>query len=93
MAEPTPRIVLVHLSDIHFMKETDAGVGVLDEDVRRELKRDLRNLVKTTGPAHAILVGGDIAFSGKVEEYKRAETWLAELREASGCAEENVHLL
>lgn len=66
---------------------------MLDDDVRRELKRDLGNLVKTTGPAHAILVGGDIAFSGKVEEYKRAETWLAEVCEASGCAEEHVWMV
>ncbi len=93
MTEPAPKVVLVHISDIHFMKETGAGEGVLDEDVRRELKRDLGILVPTTGAAHAILVGGDIAYSGKVEEYKRAETWLAELRETSGCAEENVWMV
>lgn len=87
------RIVLVHLSDIHFMKEVGDGPAVLDQDVRRELGRDLERLVKSTGPAHGILVTGDIAYSGKVDEYRRAEIWLTELCALIRCPEENVWMV
>ena len=67
MSEAATKIILVHLSDIHFVKASAVGPDILDEDIRRELKRDVVVLCGTLGNAHGILVTGDIAFSGKVE--------------------------
>ena len=85
MSDPMSKIVLVHLSDIHFVKASPAGLEVLDEDIRRELKSDVVTQCDALGGAHGILVTGDIAYSGKVEEYKRAEEWLLELCRDTRC--------
>lgn len=87
------KIILVHLSDIHFVKSSPAGADVIDEDVRHELKRDAVALCASLGSAHGILVTGDIAHSGKVEEYKRADEWLLELCRETKCSEQNVWMI
>ena len=93
MSDPMSKIVLVHLSDIHFVKASPAGLEVLDEDIRRELKSDVVTQCDALGGAHGILVTGDIAYSGKVEEYKRAEEWLLELCRDTRCGEQNVWII
>jgi predicted MPP superfamily phosphohydrolase len=93
MCDPSSKVILVHLSDIHFVKASTVGPDVLDEDVRRELKRDVIALCGTLGSAHGILVTGDIAYSGKSEEYKRAEDWLLELCRETKCDEQNVWMI
>lgn len=87
------KIVLVHLSDIHFVKASQVDSDIIDEDVRRELKRDASALCMNLGSAHGILVTGDIAYSGKVEEYKRAEDWLMELCSGTKCDAQNVWMI
>jgi len=93
MSDSASKITLVHLSDIHFIKASAVGPDVLDEDIRRELKRDVVALCGTLGNAHGILVTGDIAYSGKIEEYKRAEEWLLELCRETKCSEQNVWMI
>ena len=66
---------IVHVSDIHFSN----GQWDEDSDQRRELIEDLQTLVVEGGPIDAVLVGGDIAFSGKGEQYAIAHQWLADL--------------
>lgn len=73
---------LVHVSDIHFR-----GYGAgwdYDVDQRRELLRDVRELVTSDGKVDGILVGGDIAFRAAKAEYDAARHWLDDLREACG---------
>lgn len=93
MPSSASSIILVHLSDIHFVKPGGVGHDVLDEDIRRELKRDVVALCGKLGSAHGILVSGDVAYSGKVEEYKRAEEWLLELCRETKCDEQNVWMI
>lgn len=93
MPDPVSKIVLVHLSDIHFVKAHVVGPDVLDGDIRQELKRDVASLCETLGSAHGILVSGDIAYSGRVEEYRRAEAWLLELCRETNCGEQNVWMI
>ena len=54
--------------------------------------RDATELA-TDQPVDAIVVTGDIAFSGKREEYEIAIDWLENLCEAIGCPVENVWLV
>lgn len=83
------KLVLVHLSDIHFTRSSGT-VHDLDADVRNELRLDAAKVAKDVGPVSALLVTGDIAFSGSKEEYDRATDWLSEFCRAIGCPEENV---
>jgi hypothetical protein len=81
----TAALRFVHLSDIHFNRRSD-GVGFdPDEDLRNEILRDLKSLVKALGPIHAVFVSGDIAYAGKAAEYESASKWLDQVCEVCGC--------
>jgi predicted phosphodiesterase len=84
------KLVLVHLSDIHFTGSSGVSVHDLDADVRNELLRDAFVLTKELGGATGVLVTGDIAFSGQRAEYDRAAPWLLEFCRAIGCPDESV---
>ncbi|MCW2599489.1 MAG: Calcineurin-like phosphoesterase superfamily protein [Frankiales bacterium] len=77
--------VLVHLSDIHFTGKTNAAAE-RNRGVRVELMRDLERMKARLGPATALVVTGDIAFSGDEAEYGRAKTWLDEVAALVGTA-------
>lgn len=84
---PEPRLPLniLHLSDIHFKYELNGTIHDLDHDVRNELEIDVKQVIKQSGPINAIVVTGDLAFAGKVEDYEVARKWLATLCEKIGC--------
>ena len=82
--------VLIHLSDIHFKAGVSDGTFDLDEDIRNELLKDAAELQKSFAAVHAILVTGDIAYSGKTEEYRIATKWLSTLCATVKCREEHV---
>lgn len=69
--------VFVHVSDIHFGQEKDDRVYI-HADVKQQLIADAKEVVSNIsgGVAHGILVTGDIAQSGKWEEYEEAGKWL-----------------
>lgn len=61
----TGAVRLLHLSDIHFNRSTD-GVGFdPDEDIRNEIGRDLRDLLKANSKLDAVIVSGDVAYHGR----------------------------
>jgi predicted phosphodiesterase len=86
---PMEKIVLVHLSDIHFSKSS-GSVHDLDSDLRNEILRDAENLITELGAATGVVVTGDIAYSGKKEEFDRAGEWLIKFCGAVQCREESV---
>lgn len=65
----------VHLSDIHFRKNANTSYDAF-KDIRNELELDAEEQAKAMGGVYGIVVGGDIAFSGKAEEYELANNWL-----------------
>jgi predicted phosphodiesterase len=76
---------ILHLSDIHFhIADWDA-----DGDVHRELISDVASLVTEEGALDAVLIGGDIAFSGAAAEYLKATNWIQEVRFAAGGLDES----
>lgn len=81
---------LLHLSDIHF-KHFD-GKDFLDQDteIRNELEIDVKQLVDKIGNIDAVLIGGDIAFSGQDDEYDIADKWIRKICGLVGCLKENV---
>lgn len=86
------KLVLVHLSDIHFT-DSSGNVHDVDQNVRDELLRDVAGMTKQLGAATGVLVTGDIAFSGKKEEYQHAADWLQKVCDAVGCEEQNVSVV
>jgi len=78
-------LILVHLSDIHFRQPAHGGAYDLDAPLRDALERNAVAVSRELGAPHAILVTGDIAFSGKKEEYQDASTWLERLCANVGC--------
>ncbi len=74
-------ISFIHISDIHFTKES-GDKHDLDKDLRNEILRDLTENAKSViGEPAGILICGDIAFSGKSDEYSKALVFLKEMCE------------
>lgn len=86
--------VLVHISDIHFGQERDQRVHI-HNDVKKQLIADARRVVRVDlqATAAAILVTGDIAFSGMEEQFKAAGEWLDVLADAVGCPQNQVQMV
>jgi predicted MPP superfamily phosphohydrolase len=86
-------MLILHLSDIHFHHPICATDTDPDKPFRTRLVQDARQRVQTLGPIDAILVGGDIAFAGRPEEYGVALAWLYELAGACRCKPERIYVI
>lgn len=86
------KLVLVHLSDIHFTGSS-GNVHDVDQNVRDELLRDATEVTTKLGAATGVLVTGDIAFSGRKEEYQHASAWLRKVCDTVGCEEQQVSVV
>lgn len=86
--------VFVHVSDIHFGQEKDDSVHI-HADVKQQLIADAQEVVSSIsgGAAHGILVTGDIAQSGKREQYEDAGVWLDQLAAAIGAEIHSVQMV
>jgi calcineurin-like phosphoesterase family protein len=86
-------ITLVHLSDIHFSPRDDLSQFDLDQQIRRALLEDLERDPAKTGHYDGVLITGDIAFGGKLEEYRRAQVWLDELFHRTGVRAASTYIV
>lgn len=68
----------IHISDIHFAKYSSDAYDI-DNELREAMITDLANYVKNSFKITGILVCGDIAYSGKKEEYDKALDFLHEV--------------
>jgi hypothetical protein len=84
------RLILVHLSDIHFKHQISGTVYDLDDDLRNEIDLDAGTMVQRLGHVDGILISGDIAFSGGSSDYEKALDWLGKLCDIFRCPHENV---
>lgn len=89
MSQP---LVFLHLSDIHFSRHSSTTYDP-DLDLRRELVADAARMKEKTKACSGILISGDIAFSGKPEEYSKARDWLREICHVLDCPEEAVWVI
>ena len=90
----TNKVVLLHLSDIHFRQPycLDSSTDV-EHSVRQLLVKDIEHMTKVTGPVDLVLVTGDIAFQGHPDEYEFAKRWLAKVVETCGCDETSIFIV
>ncbi len=89
MSQP---VVFLHLSDIHFSRHSSTAYDP-DLDVRRQLVADAVALKGQVKACSGIFVSGDIAFSGKPDEYGKARDWLREICHQLDCPEEAVWVI
>lgn len=88
------KAIFVHLSDIHFGQERDGGTVFVNDDAKARLIDDAEaEVAKLGAKATGVIVTGDIAYSGKKDEYQKAGTWLAQLTDAIGCERVNVQMV
>jgi hypothetical protein len=82
-------LVFLHLSDIHFNKKWHDHYE-LDQDLRDQIENDVRSVRDQFTRVQGVLVSGDVAFSGRKEEYSIALEWLKRLCDLAGCREQDV---
>ena len=88
------KIAFVHLSDIHFGQERGADLHI-NNDIKQAVIQDARQCVQSLGAdrVEGVLITGDIAYSGKEEEYQAARHWLDQLTAAIGCVQTHVRIV
>lgn len=74
----------LHLSDIHFKRETVDSHYDLDKVLRAKLEQALRDHVAAHGQLSGLLISGDIAFGGAVGDYEVADLWISTICEIIG---------
>ena len=95
--EPTDTLTWVHLSDFHFK----AGTRCDQDEVMAALLEDLAIFSGKAKPERGaepmlpdlILITGDIAHGGKLEEYDAARKFLDQLRETTGVPAERIFMV
>jgi predicted MPP superfamily phosphohydrolase len=86
-------VTFIHLSDIHFLPRDKQAQLDLDIHIRRALLDDLETKPANGAPYDALLITGDIAFSGKPKEYKTAQDWLDQLFARSGLSRKETYMV
>ena len=80
----------IHMSDIHFRLYSGDSYD-LDNPLRKAMINDLRNCAANhLKNIKGFLVCGDLAYSGKNEEFQIANKFLVEVAGVLGCSLENV---
>jgi predicted phosphodiesterase len=86
-------MLLLNVSDIHFHHPICATQMDPDRPFRTRLIQDARTRSAELGHVDAILVSGDIAFAGLLEEYEEAYAWLVQLAHACSCPLERIYVI
>jgi hypothetical protein len=88
------RMLLLHLSDIHFRSSDIQTAQDPNFNLRNEILRDAEEMCAQLGASpSAILVSGDIAYAAQVAEYEFATAWLKSLAEACGTTLDAVFVI
>ncbi len=86
-------LTFLHLSDIHFSRQNDASQFDLDQQIRRALIVDLAIRPDGCAKYDALLITGDIAYSGKKKEYEVAENFLGEVYDMTGLSMKDTYIV
>lgn len=88
------RMLLIHISDLHFRKGVTGTAMDPYAHIRNELLRDAEAMcVKLGSSPDAILVSGDLTYAGDSEEFGFALEWLGQLCEKCGAELKNIFVI
>lgn len=79
---------ILHLSDLHF-----TASGVSQDVVVSSLSKKIENICKEGVKPNIIVLTGDIAFSGKVEEYAKAKEFIDKIAQFCGIGVEGIFII
>jgi len=84
------KISFIHLSDIHFNRSS-GNVADIDSDLREAIIDDIKiNAKAKLSDLQGVLVVGDIAFSGKSDEYEKSKDFLKRITDILGAKQNAV---
>jgi predicted MPP superfamily phosphohydrolase len=86
-------LTFIHMSDIHFSSGDDASQFDLNQHIRRALLDDLPTRPADGADYDALLITGDIAYSGKKEEYEAAKRFLEEVYGRTGLSMNETYVV
>ena len=86
-------LTFIHLSDIHFSSGDDGSQFDLNQQIRRALLADLATRPANGVGYDALLITGDIAYSGKKEEYETAKQFLEEVYSRTGLSMNETYVV
>ncbi len=86
-------LTFLHLSDIHFRNRSTGDQFDLEAQLRRSMLNDIVSKPANGADYDGLLITGDIAFSGKKEEYDRAKSWLDEIYSMAAVPPENSYVI
>ena len=89
-AVPMASLRLLHLSDIHFKVFDGPEHHDLELQVREQMIADIQRVHRLVGDMDAVLVVGDIAHSGRREQYELASEFLDRVTDIIGCEPDQV---
>jgi predicted MPP superfamily phosphohydrolase len=73
-------LTILHLSELHFKKEINDDRKIFRQDVQRKLIDTVHEHIKKHEAPDVVAVTGDIAFSGKKQDYDEALFFFSELK-------------
>ncbi len=73
-------ITILHLSELQFKKDLAENDMIFRQTVRREFLASIETHIETFAPPDVVAVTGDIAYSGKKQEYEEASIFFNELK-------------
>jgi len=79
---------ILHLSDLHF-----TASGISQDVVISSLSRKIEDLCKEEAKPNIIVLTGDIAFSGKVEEYAKAKEFIDKIAQFCSIGVEGIFII
>lgn len=86
------KIKILQISDIHWQKTLELADDY--KDIQELMLQDVRYYCKHNEEKFdRILICGDIAFSGQLAEYKKAETFIQQLCHIIGCKTTDVNMI
>jgi predicted MPP superfamily phosphohydrolase len=86
-------LTFIHLSDIHFSSGDNGSQFDQNQRIRRALLDDLSTRPADGSGFDALLVTGDIAYSGKKEEYESAKGWLDQVYKRTGLSMKRTYVV
>ncbi|MBI2540118.1 MAG: metallophosphoesterase, partial [Deltaproteobacteria bacterium] len=86
-------LTFIHLSDIHFSSGDDGSQFDLNQQIRNRLLADLATRPADGAGCDALLITGDIAYSGKKEEYEIAKQFLGEVYSRTGLSMKETYVV
>lgn len=85
-------ITWIHISDLHFRESESSDLKVVTNSLLKDISKR-ENIAPELSKIDFIFITGDIAFSGKTEEYVTAQNFFKKLTQATGIPKTRLFMI